>query len=75
MLAFEGVRWWRRFVVRGWEKPEVDVKCWDEGSGTWVDSVPDALAEVEEALDTTEAFWAARRRESSRVSRLTCDVC
>lgn len=34
-------------------------------------SVP--LAEVEDVLDTTEAFWAARRRDSSRVSRLTLE--
>ena len=37
----------------------------------WPGSVPDALAEVEEVLETTEAFWAARRTESSRVRRLT----
>lgn len=37
----------------------------------WPGSVPDALAEVEEALETTEAFCAARRIESSRVRRLT----
>lgn len=75
VLALEGVRWWRRVVVRGWEKPEVEVRCCEDGSGTWVDSAPDALADVEEALDTTEAFWAARRSDSSRVRRLTCDAC
>jgi hypothetical protein len=30
--------------------------------------------DVEDALETTDAFWAARRRESSRVSLLTCIV-
>jgi hypothetical protein len=30
-----------------------------------------ALAEVEEALETVEAFWAARRTESSRVRQFT----
>ncbi len=33
--------------------------------------MPVALAEVEEAFETTEAFWAARRTESSRVRRFT----
>jgi hypothetical protein len=70
-LVLDAVRWCRRLVVKGCEKPEVEVRCWDDGSATWVDSVPDALADVEEALDTTEAFCAARRSESSRVRRLT----
>lgn len=35
-------------------------------------SAPAVLADVEEALDTVEAFWEARRMESSRVKRLTC---
>lgn len=30
--------------------------------------------DVEDALETTEAFCAARRSESSRVSLLTCIV-
>jgi hypothetical protein len=34
-------------------------------------SVPIALAEVEEALETTEASWAVRRTESSRARRFT----
>jgi len=34
-------------------------------------SVSAALAEVEEALETVEAFWAARRTESSRVRQFT----
>jgi hypothetical protein len=73
-LVLDAVRWWRRVVVRGWEKPEVEVRCcWDDdgSAATWVDSVPEALAEVEDALDTTEAFWAARRRKSSRARRFT----
>ena len=48
------------------EKPEPESS--DESAmGSWVE----VAAEVEEVLETTEALWAARRRESSRVSRFT----
>lgn len=67
-LVLEEVRWCRRPLVRGWENPEPALRCCSE---TWVDSAPEAVADVEEVSDTTEAFWAARRMESSRVSRLT----
>lgn len=61
--AEDDVRWCRRAV--GMEKPEPDNS--DESAiGSCVDA-----AEVEDVLDTTEAFWAARRRDSSRVSRFT----
>jgi hypothetical protein len=40
----------------------------------WPGSVPEALAEVDEALEATEAFWAARRMVSSRVRRLTWEI-
>lgn len=60
VLVVEGVRWCRR---RGWEKPE--------GSEVRVGSGMER-AEAEEVLDATDAFWAARRRDSSRVRRLTC---
>lgn len=72
-LVLEEVRRCRRSVVKGWENPEPAFRrC---GSETWAASVPDALADVEEALDTTEEFWAARRRDNSRVKRLTTASC
>lgn len=59
----DDVRRWRRDV--GMVKPE---PVRSDGSLTsWVDVV----AEVDEWLEATEAFWAARRRDSSRVRRLT----
>jgi hypothetical protein len=60
-LALEGVRWWRG-VPEGIEKPTPG------NIESWAGSAP----EVEDVLDTTDAFWAARRRASSRVSRFTC---
>lgn len=47
------------------EKPAPDIR-----SGPGVPSAP--LADVDEVLDTTEAFWAARKSDNSRVRRLTC---
>lgn len=35
--------------------------------GSWVE----AVAEVEDVLDATDAFWAARSSDSSRVRRFT----
>lgn len=65
-LAAEEERWWRRVEGTGWEGPERRwLEWWSEASGR------PARSDVEEVLETTDAFWAARRRESSRVSRLT----
>lgn len=36
------------------EKPDPDSRCWV--SGTMGASVPEALADVDDAFDTTEAF-------------------
>jgi hypothetical protein len=41
------------------------LEWWSEASGR------PARSDVEEVFETTDAFWAARRRESSRVRRLT----
>jgi len=66
VLVEEEERWWRRAEGMGWEGPE---RRWLEW---WsVESGRPARSEVEEVLETTEAFWAARRRVSSRVRRLT----
>jgi hypothetical protein len=66
VLVLEEERWWRRWEGVGCEGPERRwfVAEWSEGSGK--------PAEVEEVLDTTDAFWAARSMESSLVNRLTC---
>lgn len=63
--ADEGVRWCDRAV--GIEKPEPDKR----GVSGWTASWVELAADVDEVLETTEAFWAARRRDSSRVKRLT----
>lgn len=44
------------------ERRDCSATSWDEFA-----------AEVDDVFETTEAFWAARRRESSRVRRLTYD--
>lgn len=67
----------RPLVWKGIEKPEPESRCCRPSGivGTVdEDSAPavEALADVEEVLDTTEAFCACRRRSSSRVRRLTC---
>jgi len=58
--------------------------CLWEGTGwlgperRWLALLSDAStnpAEVEEVLETTEAFWAALSKESSRVNRLTTASC
>jgi hypothetical protein len=61
----EEVLWWRRAV--GIENPEPD-KSEDSTMGSW----EEVALDVEEVLETTDALWAARRRESSRVRRFTC---
>lgn len=65
-LWLEDVRWCRRPLVDGIENPEPEIK-----SVAGVPSAPLTLAEVDDVLDTTEAFCAARRIDSSRVRRLT----
>jgi hypothetical protein len=57
-LALDEVRWWRYGGL-------VSVHELPPGS------VPEALAEVEEALETVEALCAARSIWSSRVRRFT----
>lgn len=37
---------------------------------SWVE----LAAEVDDVLETTEAFWAARSKDNSRVKRLTCQT-
>ncbi len=67
LLVDEEERLWvpGRMEGDGWDGPEM---MWLEfasvGSGK-------PVPETEERLDCTEAFWAARRAESSRVRRLT----
>lgn len=51
----------------GMEKPDPERREMSL-AGSWVD----APAEVEEVLDTTDAFCAALRRVNSRVRRFTC---
>lgn len=71
-LAEEPVRWWRRSaLVEGRGKPGPDRRCVSANEeGFCVGSVElDAL--VEEALETTEEFCAARSMVKSRVRRLT----
>lgn len=48
------------------EKPEPESR---DVSASW--SWEEVAPEVDDVLDTTEAFWAARSRDSSRVKRLT----
>lgn len=65
-LAAEEERWWRRVDGTGWEGPERRwLEWWSDASGR------PARSEVEEVFETTDAFWAARRRDSSRVRRFT----
>lgn len=65
VLVFDGLRWWR---LEGMAYPGPDMR--------WVSScsVPEALAEVEDAFDATEALCCARRWESSRLRRFTCSI-
>jgi hypothetical protein len=58
----DDVRW---CLAVGMENPEPERR--DCSATSW----DELAAEVEEVLDTTEAFWAARRSDSSRVKRLT----
>jgi len=52
----------------GWEGPERRwFEEWSPESGRPVD--------VEEEFDTTDALWAARSIDSSRVKRFTCFMC
>lgn len=71
-LALELVRWCRRSpVVLGMGNPGPDIRCVsvkDDGCCDW-SAVVDVL--VEEALETTEEFCAARRIVRSRVRRFT----
>ncbi len=53
------------------EKPEPESSGWLSVKAGAVSPVPEAPADVEDAFETTDAFWAARRSESSRVSRFT----
>jgi hypothetical protein len=65
VLVLDEERWWRRWEGAGCEGPERRwFALWSAESGRPV--------EVEDALETTEAFWAARSMVSSRVRRLTC---
>lgn len=67
VLVLEEERWCRRCEGAGWLGPERRwFALWSAESGRPV--------EVEEALDATEAFWAARSIVSSRVNRFTCFV-
>lgn len=72
-LALDPLLVWRRPLEDGIEKPVPESKCCLP-SGIMGISWPEveALAELEEALEATEAFCAWRRRSSSRVRRLTC---
>lgn len=69
-LAAEEERWWRLVDGTGWEGPERRwLEWWSEASGKPVRS------DVEEVLETTEALWAARSMDSSRVRRFTTASC
>lgn len=71
-LALDPLRVWRRPLDDGIEKPVPESKCCLPSGIIGISwPVVEALAELEEALDTTEAFCAWRRRSSSRVRRLT----
>jgi hypothetical protein len=61
----EEVLWWRRAV--GIENPEPD-KSDDSTRGSW----EEVALDVEDVFETTDALWAARKMESSRVRRFTC---
>ena len=67
-LALEEVRWWAG--ARWWASPG-PAAVWYP-SAISAGSAADALADVEDVLEATDALWAARRRVSSRVRRLTC---
>jgi len=69
-LVLDDVRWCTG--ARWCASPGPDAACWPSPSNA--DSVPEALADVEEAFETTDAFWAARSIVSSRVRRLTCTM-
>ena len=73
-LGLELVRWCRRPVLAlvGMGKPGPDIRCVsvkEEGPCCDWSAVVELLAE--EALETTEELWAARRRVRSRVRRFT----
>lgn len=64
VLVLDEERWWRRWEGIGCEGPERRwFVLWSAESGR--------PAEVEEVLETTDAFCAARSMESSRVKRFT----
>lgn len=68
VLAFEAVRWCRRELLDGTagvEKAAPERRWVSAGASVVLD------ADVEDALETTEAFWATRRSCSSRVRRFT----
>ena len=64
MEVVEEVRLCLRAV--GMEKPEPDKR-----EESLMGSCVEVPAEVDDVLNTTDAFWAARRRDSSRVNRFT----
>lgn len=72
VLALDPLRVCRRPLDEGMEKPDPESRCCLPSGITGI-SAPEAeaLAEVDDAFDTTEAFCAWRRRSSSRVRRLT----
>lgn len=70
VLVLDEVRWWRRPVDEGIENPDPDSRGF--GSETCgCSAFAAALFEVEDVLDTTDAFCAARSSDSSLVRRLT----
>lgn len=72
VLALDPLRVCRRPLDEGIEKPDPESRCCLPSGMTGISAVEaEALAEVEDALEATEAFWAWRRRSSSRVRRLT----
>lgn len=72
-LALEPLRLWRRPLDEGIEKPVPESRCCLP-SGIMGISWPEreAFAELDEALEATEAFCVCRSRSSSRVRRFTC---
>lgn len=72
VLALDPLRVCRRPLEEGIEKPEPERRCCLPSGITGI-SAPEAeaLADVDEAFDATEAFCAWRSRSSSRVRRLT----
>lgn len=72
VLALDPLRVCRRPLDEGMEKPDPESRCCLPSGMTGISAAEaEALAEVDDAFDTTEAFCAWRRRSSSRVRRLT----